>query len=52
VARLQHRQDERAVHRREAEAGESPWPDAEDAVTVLLREMRRLRPGDKNNFDL
>jgi len=26
--------------------------DAEDAVTVLLREMRRLRPGDKNNFDL
>ena len=25
---------------------------AEDAVTVLLREMRRLRPGDKNNFDL
>ena len=26
--------------------------DAEDAVTVALREMRRLRPGDKNTFDL
>jgi putative ABC transport system permease protein len=26
--------------------------DAEDAVTITLREMRRLRPGDKNNFDL
>jgi putative ABC transport system permease protein len=26
--------------------------DAEDAVTVALREMRRLRPSDKNNFDL
>ena len=26
--------------------------DAEDAATVALREMRRLRPGDKNNFDL
>ena len=26
--------------------------DAEDAVTVTLREMRRLRPGDKNTFDL
>jgi putative ABC transport system permease protein len=26
--------------------------DAEDAVTILLREMRRLRPADKNNFDL
>jgi putative ABC transport system permease protein len=26
--------------------------DAEDAVTILLREMRRLRPSDKNNFDL
>lgn len=26
--------------------------DAEDAVTVALREMRRLRPGEKNNFDL
>ena len=25
--------------------------DAEDAVTVTMREMRRLRPGDKNNFD-
>ncbi|MEO7456695.1 MAG: ABC transporter permease [Gemmatimonadaceae bacterium] len=25
---------------------------AEDAVTVLMREMRRLRPSDKNNFDL
>lgn len=26
--------------------------DAEEAVTVALREMRRLRPADKNNFDL
>jgi putative ABC transport system permease protein len=26
--------------------------DAEDAVTIALREMRRLRPSDKNNFDL
>ena len=26
--------------------------DAEDAVTIALREMRRLRPADKNNFDL
>ena len=26
--------------------------DAEDAVTVALREHRRLRPGEKNNFDL
>jgi putative ABC transport system permease protein len=26
--------------------------DGEDAVTIALREMRRLRPGDKNNFDL
>jgi putative ABC transport system permease protein len=26
--------------------------DAEDATTVALREMRRLRPADKNNFDL
>ncbi|MBI3567012.1 MAG: ABC transporter permease, partial [Gemmatimonadetes bacterium] len=26
--------------------------DAMDAVTVALREMRRLRPGDKDNFDL
>ncbi len=26
--------------------------DAEDAVTVALREMRGLRPADKNSFDL
>ena len=26
--------------------------DAEDAATVALREMRGLRPGDRNNFDL
>ena len=26
--------------------------DAEDAVTMTMREMRRLRPADKNNFDL
>lgn len=26
--------------------------DAEDAVTISMREMRRLRPADKNNFDL
>jgi putative ABC transport system permease protein len=26
--------------------------DAEDAVTVALREMRKLRPADKNTFDL
>jgi putative ABC transport system permease protein len=26
--------------------------DAEDLVTIALREMRGLRPGDKNNFDL
>ncbi len=26
--------------------------DAQGAVTVALREMRRLRPGDKNTFDL
>jgi putative ABC transport system permease protein len=26
--------------------------DAEDLVTITLREMRGLRPGDKNNFDL
>jgi len=26
--------------------------DAEDAVTIVLREMRRLRPADKNTFDL
>ncbi|HTE45105.1 MAG TPA: ABC transporter permease [Gemmatimonadaceae bacterium] len=27
-------------------------PDAEGAVTVALREARRLRPADHNNFDL
>jgi putative ABC transport system permease protein len=26
--------------------------DAEDAVTIALREMRHLRPADKNNFDI
>jgi putative ABC transport system permease protein len=26
--------------------------DAEDLVTIALREMRGLRPGDKNTFDL
>jgi putative ABC transport system permease protein len=26
--------------------------DAEEAVTIALREMRRLHPADKNNFDL
>jgi putative ABC transport system permease protein len=26
--------------------------DAKDAVTIALREMRRLRPADKNTFDL
>ena len=26
--------------------------DAQEAVTVALREMRHLRPGDKNTFDL
>ena len=26
--------------------------DAEDAAIIALREMRRLRPGDKNTFDL
>jgi putative ABC transport system permease protein len=26
--------------------------DAQEAVTIALREMRRLRPADKNNFDL
>jgi len=26
--------------------------DAEDAATIALREMRGLRPADKNNFDL
>ena len=25
---------------------------AEEAVTIALREMRRMRPADKNNFDL
>jgi putative ABC transport system permease protein len=26
--------------------------DAEEAVTIALREQRRLHPGDRNNFDL
>ena len=26
--------------------------DAEEAVTIALRELRRLRPADHNNFDL
>ncbi len=26
--------------------------DAQEAVTIELREMRKLRPADKNNFDL
>jgi putative ABC transport system permease protein len=26
--------------------------NAQEAVTIALREMRRLRPADKNNFDL
>ena len=26
--------------------------DAQEAVTVALREMRRLRPSDRNNFDM
>ena len=26
--------------------------DAQEAATIALREMRRLRPADKNNFDL
>jgi len=26
--------------------------DAEDAVTIAMRELRRLHPGDKDNFDL
>ena len=26
--------------------------DAEEAVTIALRELRRLHPADKNNFDL
>jgi putative ABC transport system permease protein len=29
-----------------------PIQDAKDAVTIALREMRRLRPADKNTFDL
>jgi putative ABC transport system permease protein len=29
-----------------------PTADAQEAVTIALREMRRLRPADKNNFDL
>ena len=29
-----------------------PVADAENAVTIALREMRRLRPADKNTFDL
>jgi len=28
-----------------------PVADAQEAVMVALREMRRLRPADKNNFD-
>lgn len=26
--------------------------DAQEEVTIALREMRRLRPGDRNNFDM
>ena len=26
--------------------------DAQEAVTIALREMRRLRPADRNNFDM
>ena len=26
--------------------------EAQDAVTIALREMRRLRPADRNNFDM
>jgi putative ABC transport system permease protein len=26
--------------------------DAQEAVTITLREMRRLRPADRNNFDM
>jgi putative ABC transport system permease protein len=26
--------------------------DAQEAVTIAMREMRRLRPADKNNFDM
>ena len=29
-----------------------PIQDAKDAVTVALREMRKLRPADRNTFDL
>jgi putative ABC transport system permease protein len=29
-----------------------PTADAQEAVTIALRELRRLRPADKNNFDL
>src|SRR3954462_13562851 len=29
-----------------------PAARAEEAVTIALREMRRLRPADKNRFDL
>lgn len=29
-----------------------PLARAQEAVTVALREMRKLRPGDKNTFDL
>lgn len=29
-----------------------PVADAQEAVTVALREMRRLRPADRNSFDL
>ncbi len=29
-----------------------PTADAQEAVTVALREMRGLRPADKNNFDM
>ena len=51
AARVPHRQDERAVHRVKPRAGVTV-ADAEDAVTVALREMRQLRPGEPNNFDL
>ena len=26
--------------------------EAQEAVTIALREMRRLRPADRNNFDM
>jgi putative ABC transport system permease protein len=29
-----------------------PVSDAQEAVTIALREMRRLRPADRNNFDM